>query len=263
MSINNRSQSSTFSVAITGASSGIGRALALRFAKETTHFYLAGRNQMRLEQCRAEILTINPCAIIVVSCFDVGDKDACQKWCDEIFSVRLDILIINAGVALGEEVDVDKHLEICYTNVLGVAHIVFYALEHFSKQTRLENGRKGQIVLMSSIASLLAMPNATSYSASKVFVRYLGESLNVSQDEVCITTICPGVIRTPLTQYLNPIVPQIPCEVATEKMYRAIKKGKKCYIFPLWLRCGARFYHLLPFFLKTSLVKVFNYFGRL
>ena len=248
-------------VAITGASSGIGKMLALNFAREATHLYLAGRDKARLEECKAEVLKANPNVIALTTSFDVNNESACKAWCDEIFATRLDVLIVNAGIAMGEDESLARHLEICHTNVLGVANIALDGFMRFRGQ-EWRDGRKGQLVLLSSIASLLAMPNAPSYSASKVFVRYLGEALSVAQNEVCITTICPGVIRTPLTRYLNPMIPQISCEVASEKIYRAIKKGKEYYIFPQWLGFGARFYTILPRCIKRHL-SLFNRFGKL
>ncbi len=252
----------TFRVAITGASSGIGRALAICFANEATHLYIAGRNKERLEESRAYILATNPQAQVEISCFDVSDEKSCKLWCEEIFVSRLDVLIINAGVAMGEKESVKKHFEICHTNVMGVAYIAFYALEAFRKQ-ELKDKKRGQIVLMASIAALLSLPNAPSYSASKSFVKSLGESLSVAQKDVRITTICPGFIKTPLTDYIHHSIPQMSVEQASKKMYYAIKKGKSFYAFPHSLAYAARFYTILPFWLKRALVNLIGFMGRL
>ena len=252
----------SFSVAITGASSGIGRALALCFAKEATSLHITGRNIMRLEQTKEAILALNPQAQVHIYCFDVSDKLETKRWCEAIFATRLDVLILNAGVAMGEKESIQKHLQICHTNAMGVAYASFYALESFQKQEKILNSR-GQLVFISSIAALLSLPNAPSYSASKQFVKSLAESLSVSQKDVCITTICPGFIKTPLTDYIHPAIPQMSVESAAEKMYRAIKKGKSFVAFPWWLAFGARFYDFLPLSLKRLLVRAIGIMGRL
>ena len=254
----------SMSVAITGASSGIGRALALEFAKNHKNItlHLAGRNEARLQESKEQILSHNPAAQVLLQCFDVSDEEAVKQWCENIFQSRVDMVIMNAGVAMGEEQSAAKHSEICKTNALGVAFGSFYALESMNKQDFVY-GSKGQIVLISSIAALLALPNAPSYSASKIFVRALGESISVGQSDVCVTTICPGFIRTPLTQFIHPLVPQMSVESAVKKMYNAIIKGKRFYAFPWWLAFGARFYNILPFWCKRAFVRMFHTMGSL
>ncbi|MCX2717053.1 SDR family NAD(P)-dependent oxidoreductase [Helicobacter sp. MIT 21-1697] len=251
-----------FRVAITGASSGIGRALAMCFSNQATHLYLAGRNIERLEESKTHILALNPQVQIEIASFDISDEKACKLWCEEIFASRLDVLILNAGVAMGAKESIQKHFEICHTNAMGVAYMAFYALKAFYKQ-KLKDKKKGQMVLVSSIAALLALPNAPSYSASKSFVKSLGESLSVAQKEVCITTICPGFIKTPLTDYIHPSIPQMSVEKAAKKMYIAIKKGKRFYAFPYSLVYAARFYNILPLWLKRILVNLISFMGRL
>lgn len=258
----------SINVAITGASSGIGRALALEFAKNHRRItlYLAGRNEIRLQESKEQILSQNPTAKVLLHCFDVSSEKEVKQWCENIFQSRVDIVVMNAGVAMGMEQSVLKHNEICKTNALGVAFGSFYALESMRKQeivNEIFGGKKGQIVLISSIAALLALPNAPSYSASKTFVKALGESLAIAQNEVCVTTICPGFIRTPLTEFIHPLVPQMNVESAVKKMYKAIIKRKRFYAFPWWLAFGARFYNLLPFWLKKAFVRMLCTMGRL
>ncbi len=254
----------SISVAITGASSGIGRALALEFAKnhKSITLHIAGRNEARLQESKEQILLCNPTAKVLLQCFDVSSEKAVKQWCENIFQSRVDIVIMNAGVAMGEEQSAAKHSEICKINALGVAFGSFYALESMSRQEVI-SGKRGQIVLISSIAALLALPNAPSYSASKIFVKTLGESLSVGQSEVCVTTICPGFIRTPLTQFIHPLVPQMSIESAVRKMYKVIIKGRRFYAFPWWLAFGARFYNVLPFWCKRAFVRMFHTMGSL
>ncbi|CUU40985.1 MULTISPECIES: SDR family NAD(P)-dependent oxidoreductase [Helicobacter] len=255
-------ESASFCVAITGASSGIGRELALHFAKEATLLHIAGRNTTQLEQTQKDIQAINPNAQVRLHSFDVSDEVSSKQWCEAIFATRLDVLIMNAGIAMGEKENIQRHFEICHTNAMGVMYNTFYALEFFNKQEKVD-GFKGHLVFISSIAALLALPNAPSYSASKQFVKALAESLSVSQKEVRITTICPGFIKTPLTDHLHPAIPQMSVKKAGAKIYRAIRKGKKCYAFPCFLAFGARFYNILPIWCKRALVRIFEIMGKL
>ena len=256
-----------YSIAISGASSGIGRALALAFANEATLIYLAGRNKYRLEECRQALLAKNKDLEILYSAFDINDEKACKNWCNEIFKNRLDILILNAGIATGMQDNADKHIEVSQTNTLGVANLAFYALDYFKLQTPFNtentNTPRQTLVLMSSIASLAPLPNAPSYSASKYFVRILGESLSLSTNNINISVICPGFIRTKLTESISPYIPQMQLEVAARKIYNAIKKGKRLYIFPFWLSMLARIYALLPFKLQRMLASLLNSMGHL
>ncbi len=257
----------SYSIAISGASSGIGRALALAFANEATHIYLAGRNQEQLEECRQALLALNKNLIVVYTSFDIGDEVACKHWCDEIFSKQLDMLILNAGIATGVQEHAAKHIEVSRTNALGVAHLAFYALEYFALQQQKKqlhaNALQPKLVLMSSIAALAPLPNAPSYSASKYFVRILGESLSLTNKEVHISVICPGFIRTRLTDSIHPYVPQMELKTAVNKIYRAIKAGKRLYIFPFWLGILARLYAILPFYLQRTLVGILQHMGHL
>lgn len=256
-----------YSVAISGASSGIGRALATEFANEATHIYLAGRSVERLEECKHELLAKNKDLVVSYSAFDINDEKACKKWCDEIFSNRLDILILNAGIATGMQDNAEKHIEVSRTNTLGVANLAFYALNYFKLQdsynTANMNAPKQTLVLMSSIASLAPLPNAPSYSASKYFVRILGESLSLSVNDAHISVICPGFIRTKLTDSISSYIPQMQLEVAARKIYHAIKRGKRLYIFPFWLSMLAKIYAILPFKLQRMLASVLKSMGHL
>lgn len=252
----------TFAVAITGASSGIGKALALCYAKEATHLFITGRNTQALSESKVELMALNPHLQVQIHSFDVSDEAAYKRWYKEIFHIRIDVIILNAGIAMGEKECIQRHFEICHTNVMGIMYGTFYALQFFHEQERVR-GYKGQIVLISSIAALLALPNAPSYSASKSFVKSLGESLSLRQQDVRITTICPGFIKTPLTDYLHQGIPQMSVQKASRKIYKAIQKGKCFYAFPCYLAWAARFYTLLPLWFKRKLLGGLSFMGQL
>ncbi|WP_301054923.1 SDR family NAD(P)-dependent oxidoreductase [Helicobacter rodentium] len=94
-------------------------------------------------------------------------------------------------------------------------------MEHFMhcnifKTREIERIQEANLVPISSIAALIALPNVPSYSASKSFVKSLGESLSLKQQDVLITTICPGFIKTPLTDYLHQGIPQMSVQKASK-----------------------------------------------
>ncbi|RDU64968.1 short-chain dehydrogenase [Helicobacter didelphidarum] len=250
-------------IAITGANSGIGKQLALDFAKhscENTTLFLAGRNVERLENVAKEVESYN--AVAQISAFDVTNLASCKEWCEEIFASRLDLLIINAGISIGNDESALHHIKVAQTNTMGVANLVFFALEMMKKQD-FKGRFRGHIVLVASVASLLAMPNAPSYSASKNFVRILGEALSLSNSDICITTICPGFIETPLVQHLQGKVPMMNVKVASNKIIKAIQKQKNLSIFPSYFGWLVRFYNILPFVIKRYFLWIFKYFGKL
>lgn len=247
-------------VAITGASGGIGRELALRFAKNGDRLSINSRDKNKLDNLKNELesLTLE----VETYAFDVRDLQACKEWLENVFKNRVDILIINAGIGLKDDRSPAAHINLVQTNVLGVANIIFHAMQKMNIQDN-KGGYRGQIVLIASIASLLAMPNASSYSASKAFVRTLGEALSIAQDDIAITTIAPGFIRTNLTSHLPSYILMLSLESATDKIMNAIECKKRLSIFPLWLSILARFYNILPFFIKLRLRKVFTKLGSL
>lgn len=247
-------------IAITGASSGIGKEIALCLASPQMSLYLAGRNIQRLADIKESCTNLG--AKVQESAFDVRNESESKQWCENIFKEYVDLLIINAGMALGDDESAKQHIQVAQTNVMGVANIAFYALEKMQQQEKIK-GHRGQIVLIASIASLLAMPNAQSYSASKHFVRILGEALNLSYPDITITTICPGFITTPLTAHLSPWIPMMNPKQAAEKILAASAKRKSLYIFPFWLGLGARFYNLLPLCFKRHLCKILDIMGKL
>lgn len=237
-------------IAITGASSGIGAQLGRIFAKEGVNFFLCARNEKRLEAMKKELEARG--ARVEICAFDISDEKKAKEWIERIFSRRIDLLILNAGISSGTRKDLQIELEIAKINALGLACALFYALELMKNQP-LQDDTRGQIVLMSSVASLLALPNAPAYSASKHFVSALGEALALAYPQITFTTICPGFIKTPLTAHLR--LKMMELEFASEKIARAIKQKKRKFIFPFQTAFVARCYNMLPFWAKKAFVK--------
>ncbi len=185
------------SILITGASSGVGDALARLYARSGITLFLSGRNAERLASlvdiCKSHGATVNSKVI------DVTDSTAMALWIGECDAHRaLDLVIANAGVSGGGQAigrGLDATRQILATNVDGVVNTVLPTLERM-----LERGQ-GQIAIMSSLAAFRGMPGSPAYCASKAAVKSWGEGLRVryARDGVRISVICPGFIESRMT----------------------------------------------------------------
>lgn len=230
-------------ILITGANSGLGAAIAIEYAKTGNTLYLQGRNGERLEeianQCRALGATVYPRII------DVTDVNSMQNWIEQADAQNpLDLVIANAGISAGMGGDGESSEQvqrIFATNIDGVTNTVQPIIPLMLAR------KSGQIAIMSSLAGIRALPSAPAYSASKACVRYYGESLRgaLLRYGVCVSVICPGYIKTPMTAVNNFPMPFI---ITAQKAARKIAKGLACgrgrIAFPLilyiplwWISC--------------------------
>jgi len=188
----------TASILITGASSGLGAALAEAYAEPGTLLFLGGRNADRLADvaaaCRARGADIHAQTV------DVTDRAGTERWILASDEERpLTLVIANAGISggtgnrLGETAEQTR--EIFSANLDGLLNTVLPIIP------RMQARKKGQIALMSSLASFRGMPGAPAYSASKAAVRVWGEGARgwLAKDGVGVTVICPGFVETAMT----------------------------------------------------------------
>ncbi|OIQ92772.1 3-oxoacyl-[acyl-carrier-protein] reductase FabG [mine drainage metagenome] len=225
------------SVLITGASSGLGEALALAYAEPGVHLALSGRDAARLEavaaRCRAQ--GAEAWATVV----DVADPAAMTAWITEAEArAPLDLVIANAGISAGTAGpaagdDLAKSLAIIDVNVKGVLNTVLPALP------ALEARRRGHIALMSSLAGFLGLGAAPAYCASKAAVRVLGESLHnrLAADNIGVSVICPGFVKSRITaqnRFTMPLLME--ADAAARLIRRAIANNQFLICFPLILR---------------------------
>lgn len=185
------------SILITGASSGIGEALARAYAGPGIALALCGRDAMRLDAaahaCRSQGASVRSAAI------DVRDPAPLAAWIDAVDAAApLDLVIANAGISAGTAAaseSAEQTRAIFSVNLDGAINVVLPALVH------LERRRRGQIALMSSLAAFRGYPGAPAYSASKAALRVWGEALRgaLAGEGIGVTVICPGFVRTRMT----------------------------------------------------------------
>lgn len=226
-------------VLITGASSGIGAALARRYAAAGVRLTLQGRNAARLtevaEACRSAG------AEVAGAHGDVTARDRMADWVRAADAeAPLDLVIANAGITARSGATA---ADVLATNVAGVLHTVEPALP------LMQARRRGQIALMSSLASFRGSPRAAAYCASKAAVRVWGEGLRARMRPhgVRVSVICPGFVATPMTaSNAYPMPFMVPAPRAAEIIARGLADDRPRIAFPWPMYALARLVAALP-----------------
>jgi short-subunit dehydrogenase len=189
---------------ITGASSGIGRALAHELSARGYDLGLGARRLEALDELREEIAQRHPDRRVELRRLDVTDYDLVPGVVEDLAHALggLDVVIANAGVgssgAIGEgHAAVDR--AVIETNVLGAMATIDAAVAIFRRQQR------GQVVAISSVAAFRGLPGSASYSASKAAIAVYADALRAELhgSPIKVTTIYPGYIDTPLNEHIE------------------------------------------------------------
>ena len=184
-------------IIITGATSGMGMAIAESFAREGGSVILSGRNEQRGEELVTRLKKINDNVIFIAG--DIRTPEANQLLVETALSNfgKIDILSANAGIlGLGSvtEVSPDSWQSVFDTNLNAVFYLCKYAIAHL-----LENENGGNIIINASIAAFKSFPNHPAYCASKAAVVALMKQMAVEYaPKIRINAICPGPVDTPL-----------------------------------------------------------------
>jgi len=232
-------------IIITGASSGLGAALAIKYSNVANKLFLFGRSEQRLEQI-ATICRENG-AYVTGIIADVTDAALMRQHLDDIASEHgIDIVIACAGVSAGTLDGPETQaqaLKIFATNINGVLNTVMPVIPHMISK------RGGNIAIVSSMAGFLGLSSAPSYSASKGAVRLFSDALRgyLKKYGINVSTIIPGYITTPMTEVNNfPMPFKIDAERAAHKIIHGIAKNKGVIAFPLLMYFFLKLLNLLP-----------------
>jgi len=234
-------------VLITGASSGIGEALAVYYAKNgATNLFLSGRNEERLENVKSECEKFD--TIVHTKIIDVTNSEDVKNWIEEANKIAtLNIVIANAGVSTGEETEINVRNTV-QTNVNGVVNTILPTIELYKKRTAQNNNDK-HLVLISSIAGYHGLSTCPSYSASKAFVKAWGEALHLhlKDDGINVSVVCPGFVRSRITDKNTCPMPFfMEAPQAAEIIAKGVDSNKGIIAFPWPLRLSAWFMSCLP-----------------
>ena len=221
----------TLRVFLTGASSGIGHEIALRYSESGAIVGAASRSEA--SGYRA----------------DVRDAASIRQAAEAFISAHgcPDIVYANAGISAGNlnryEEDLDTFRDIFDTNVIGMANTFQPFLPHM-----LDRG-SGTLVGIASVAGFRGLPGASAYSASKAAViAYLeGLRAEVYRSGIRVVTISPGYIETPMTEanpYPMPFL--VPAPKAAKLIVKAVESGKLSYTFPWPMKWVGSVLKLLP-----------------
>jgi short-subunit dehydrogenase len=245
----------TRTVLITGASSGIGRALALHYARNGGVLALMGRDSERLESVAAACREQG--AVVHGGLIDVRNRNAMAEWISAFDAAHpLDLVIANAGVMAGTRPDgsiepADAGYTTAETNLLGVLNTVQPLIAPMMAR------RRGQIALVSSIAGLLPLPDSPSYSASKAAVLTYGLSLRPMLEPygIGVSVICPGYVRTPMMMRERGSKPMVMApEKAADLIAAGLRRNRAVIRFPYFFAAVSRLLGLLPSRLRLWLL---------
>lgn len=242
---------------ITGASSGIGAALARRFAARGEHVVLVARRRRLLDQIAAEIgaaggsAEAQPC--------DVTDGEAVRACVDRVLRAhgRIDRLILNAGGGgrtAPEALTAEEMRAAFDLNVLGVARFVEAALPALLRQGG------GQIVAIGSIAGFRGLPHAASYGAAKAALMNYMESLrlDLAPRGIAVTLAAPGFVVSRDTRKKRSKPMAMALDPAADLLAAAISARRPYVTFPARLAAIARLLRLLPPALYDPLIRRLN-----
>jgi short-subunit dehydrogenase len=234
-------------ILITGASSGIGRELALNYARYGASLALIGRDKGRLEDVAAAARARG--AEVSTGQLDVRDQEAMAQWIKAEDRRRpFDLVIANAGITTGlapNDIAEDPRAvrAIVGINLLGVFNTVEPLIAPMCKRGA------GHIALIGSIAGLRGLPYAPSYCATKAAVHAYSESLRgrLGARGVRVSLVIPGFVKTPLNDSIEAIKPlEISGAEAALLIQRGLERGRPIVAFPRSLYLLARLARLLP-----------------
>ncbi len=246
-------------ILITGASSGIGEALAQHYASlpETKNLFLCGRNEKRLKSVKKKCETLGK-AKIYTQILDITDRKTTEKWLNEAEKkAPLNLIFANAGISSVEETP-QNIFNTFNTNVFGVLNTIIPAIENYKKRPDKDK----IIAITASIAGYHGLAACPSYSATKACVKAYSEALRLHllPYNIQVNTICPGFVRSRITDKNTCPMPFF-MEAAPAAAFIAdkIQKNIGLIAFPWPMRFAAWLGSILPNRLSDYIYKMLPY----
>ncbi|MFC3188486.1 SDR family oxidoreductase [Shewanella intestini] len=223
-------------ILITGASSGLGKGMAMEFAKKGHNLALCARRVERLEELKQQLLNINPQITVIIKSLDVNDHDA-------VFNVfnafkqelgTLDRIIVNAGMGKGASIGrgyMHANMQTAQTNFIAAIAQCEAAVEIFRQQ------KSGHLVTMSSISALRGFRRAmTVYAATKAALSSLTEGIRIDllKTNIKVSCIHPGFIRSEINEKVEKVPFIVDTEAGCKALVKAIDKEKPTSYVPTW-----------------------------
>ncbi len=241
---------------ITGGSTGIGKALAIKFANEGWNVAISARRENLLNEIADNHENISSFPL------DVTDKSKCKEVFEKIKNKfeNIDICFFSTGTwnpKKERDIDIEQIEEVFKINFFGTLNAIKAVEEYFKKK------KSGTITIVSSIAGYRGLPNSTGYGPSKSALNNLAESLyfDFKRSNVRVCLVSPGFIKTPMTDKNDFKMPFLKTtEYAAEKIYDGLINKKNFEIhFPKSLTLVLKIFSFLPskiyFALVTKMTK--------
>jgi short-subunit dehydrogenase len=243
---------------VTGASSGIGRELALRFAGEGASVALVARREAELEKLATEIRGAGGKAL-VLPC-DVADREQAEACTARALGELggIDILVNNAGYGHHR-----TFLEWDLTDMERLMRVNYFGALYFTKLLlpQMVERKKGWLVFVSSVAGKIASPEEAAYAASKFAMEGLAAALSIEVEDagIHVLTVRPGVIRTPFfdaeaLERMPPVSKRqfVEPRRLVDAIVAALARGRRELTFPRWIASGYLVQALAPGFMRRQ-----------
>ena len=223
-------------ILITGASSGLGKGMAVEFAKQGKNLALCARRMERLEEAREELLAINPNLKVFIRELDVNDHSAVFDVFDAFKDDmgQIDRVIVNAGMGKGASIGTGffhANKQTAETNFVSALAQCEAAMTIFRAQNA------GHLVTISSISAVRGFRRAmTVYAATKAGLTSMTEGIrmDVMNTPIKVTCIHPGFIRSEINEKVEKVPFIVDTEVGCKSMVKAINKEKASVYVPSW-----------------------------
>ena len=245
---------------ITGASSGIGKATAIKFANKGWQVAVSARRKELLEELSKENSNISSFPL------DVTNQKSCSQVFEDLLKKysKIDLCIFSTGTydpKTEREINLDQIKNVFNVNFFGTLNCIKAAEKNF------KNNKQGHIAIMSSVAGYRGLPNSSGYGPSKAALINLTESLyfDFKKFNVRVSLISPGFIKTPLTDKNTFKMPFIKStQFAADKIYNGLVKSNSFEItFPKELTILMKIFKILPNKIYLYLIKKSTKFQKL